>query len=360
MAHQQADLLGAKRHFEILDGLRGIAAVAVVIFHFMEIVFADYRDSFIAHGFLAVDFFFCLSGFVIAYAYDDRIGKMGPKEFFKSRLIRLHPLVVLGSLIGLLGFLLHPFAEPPAYGVGYTLLLFAFSLLLIPFPFMPERLDNLFNLNAPSWSLFWEYLANILYAAFVYRVGRRYLLGFAVVAAAVLSVICYYRGALTGGWGGPTFWDGAVRVAFSFTAGLVTFRYNWIIPNKLGFPGVALLLIPVFLIPYGSWNWLVEPLVVILYFPFLIALGAGATLSQGFRKICVFSGLISYPLYMIHYESIWVFWNYLKMYKPEKSEIAMVITIGTVVLVALAYLVLKFYDIPVRRYLSQKRKPVIS
>jgi peptidoglycan/LPS O-acetylase OafA/YrhL len=123
-------ILKTKGHFEILDGLRGVAALAVVIFHFMEWVFTDYSKNFIGHGFLAVDFFFCLSGFVIGYAYDDRIQKMGIKEFFKSRLIRLHPLVVLGSVLGLLGFFLDPFALPIAFSAGKLALLFVCSLLL--------------------------------------------------------------------------------------------------------------------------------------------------------------------------------------------------------------------------------------
>src|SRR6478609_2867790 len=98
------DTLNKKQHFEILDGLRGVAALAVVIFHFMEWVFSDSSQNFIGHGFLAVDFFFCLSGFVIGYAYDNRMEKIGAIAFFKSRLIRLHPLVILGSILGLLGF----------------------------------------------------------------------------------------------------------------------------------------------------------------------------------------------------------------------------------------------------------------
>src|SRR6478735_706593 len=81
------DILNKKQHFEILDGLRGVAALAVVIFHFMEWVYTDPSRNFIGHGFLAVDFFFCLSGFVIGYAYDNRIGKMGVGMFFKLRLI---------------------------------------------------------------------------------------------------------------------------------------------------------------------------------------------------------------------------------------------------------------------------------
>ncbi len=92
---QQADtgILQTRPHFDMLDGLRGIAALAVVLFHFMEIVFTDYSKNFIGHGFLAVDFFFCLSGFVIGYAYDTRIEKMGLRSFFTARLIRLHPFI---------------------------------------------------------------------------------------------------------------------------------------------------------------------------------------------------------------------------------------------------------------------------
>src|SRR4051812_29451790 len=152
------DLLKTKQHFEILDGLRGIAALAVVIFHFMEWIYTDSSKNFIGHGFLAVDFFFCLSGFVIGYAYDNRVTKMGVVAFIRSRLVRLHPLVILGSVLGLLGFLLDPFSSTAAtYNVGKLVLLFLGSVLLIPLPLMEDRAFNLFGLNAPSWSLFWEY-----------------------------------------------------------------------------------------------------------------------------------------------------------------------------------------------------------
>lgn len=124
------ELLQTKEHFAILDGLRGVAALAVVVFHFMEWVFPEVKKNFIGHGFLAVDFFFCLSGFVIGYAYDDRIRKLGAGKFLKARLIRLHPLVVLGSVLGLAGFLLDPFALPvaPRSGLGgFTPRCLAFS-----------------------------------------------------------------------------------------------------------------------------------------------------------------------------------------------------------------------------------------
>ena len=126
------NLLQSRPHFQILDGMRGIAAIAIVVFHFMEWIYAP-EKNFIGHGFLAVDFFFCLSGFVIGYAYDKRLPQIGLKQFFFSRLIRLQPMVVLGSVLGLLTFLFDPFATfQLSYPVTKILLLFICSLLLIP------------------------------------------------------------------------------------------------------------------------------------------------------------------------------------------------------------------------------------
>lgn len=350
-------ILKTKQHFEILDGLRGVAAVAVVIFHFMEIVYSDYSKNFIGHGFLAVDFFFCLSGFVIGYAYDDRIGKMGVTEFFKSRIIRLHPLVILGSVLGLLTFLFDPFGIVPAsYGAGRILLIFVSSILLIPYPTMSERYFNLFSFNAPAWSLFWEYVANIFYAFILYKIGRRWLVLLTLISAAAICYTCYRAGNLMGGWGGDSFWDGGVRIAFSFLAGLLVYRSNWIIKNKLGFFGLAVLLFLAFVMPFSKWNWISEPLVIILYFPLIIALGVGASLTDGLKKICVFSGKISYPLYMTHYAALWIFGNYNSNHKPGMGQLFLIIPISVALLIGVAYIAMVIYDIPVRRYLTNKRK----
>ena len=352
----EPDILKTKQHFEILDGLRGIAAIAIVTFHFMEVVYSDYSKNFIGHGFLAVDFFFCLSGFVIGYAYDDRISKIGFLEFFKSRLIRLYPLVILGSVIGLLGFLLDPFiAQAGLYSVGKLFVFFVSSILLIPYPVMAQRAFNLFSFNAPAWSLFWEYVANIVYAFILYKISRRFLLSLTLLAAAGLCFVCYRAGSLMGGWAGQNFWDGCARISYSFLAGLLVYRSNWIIKNKLGFAGVAILLILAFISPFSKWNWLTEPVIVLFYFPLMIALGAGATFNSGLRKLCLFSGKISYPLYMTHYALIWVFASYLNTHKPGSAHLSFTIIGGLILLVGFAYLAMVLYDIPVRKYLSARR-----
>ncbi|HTI61083.1 acyltransferase [Mucilaginibacter sp.] len=356
MEQQIPAILKTKPHFEILDGLRGVAALSVVTFHFMEMAITDYSKNFIGHGFLAVDFFFCLSGFVIAYAYDDRIGKMGVTEFFKSRLIRLHPLVIMGSVLGLLTFLFDPFGgHPELYSAGRIALIFLCSVLLIPFPVVTERAFNLFNLNAPAWSLFWEYIANIFYAFILSKLNKRWLLALTLLAAIPICIIAYRTGNLMGGWSGGTFWDGGARVAYSFLAGMLVYRFNWIIPSKLGFGMMSVLVFAAFIMPFSGWNWLTEPLAVLFYFPLIVALGAGARLSERLRKICVFSGKMSYPLYMTHYAALWMFGNYYASHKPGTVEFSVVVVTSIILLVGVAWLVMTFYDIPVRRYLSRKR-----
>ncbi|RDC54402.1 acyltransferase [Pedobacter chinensis] len=349
-------ILKTKQHFTILDGLRGVAAMAVVAFHFLEMVYTDYSKNFIGHGFLAVDFFFCLSGFVIAYAYDDRIEKMGIMEFFKSRIIRLHPLVIFGSILGLLSFLFDPFSGSIAqYSIGNITLLFLSSALLIPFPAMEDRAFNLFGLNAPAWSLFWEYVANIVYAFVLYKIARKYHIALTFIAAAVLFTVAYRSGSLMGGWGGDNFWDGGARIFYSFLAGLLIYRSNWIIKNKLGFAGLSILLMLAFLMPFSKYSWLTETFVVVFYFPLLVALGAGTVSAKALNKICVFSGKISYPLYMTHYVAIWMFSNYYNTYKPKGTELALIVAGGMLALVSLAYLTMILFDIPVRKYLNRKR-----
>ena len=111
----QTIYLASKPHYEILDGLRGVAAVMVVAFHLLEAHSGgNHLAQIINHGYLAVDFFFMLSGFVIGYAYDDRWNRMSIGTFFKRRVIRLHPMVIMGSIIGALFFFLQ---KSPAFRI---------------------------------------------------------------------------------------------------------------------------------------------------------------------------------------------------------------------------------------------------
>jgi peptidoglycan/LPS O-acetylase OafA/YrhL len=347
--------LTTTRHFKALDGMRGVAALAVVTFHFMEMAIYDYSKLFIGHGFLAVDFFFCLSGFVIGYAYDDRVGAMGLWKFFRARLIRLHPLVIFGSVLGLITLFADPFRGGPlGYSAGKVALMFLASILVIPYPAMQERGFNLFSLNAPAWSLFWEYVANIFYAIVLHKFSRTVLTVATVLAAILLCYTGYRAGTLSGGWSGRNFWDGGARVTYSFLAGLLVYRSKWIIRSRLGFGVLSILLMLALVMPFAKGGWVREAAVILVYFPLLVALGAGAALTPRAEKICTFAGNMSYPLYMTHYSVIWIFGNYYGMYKPDMAHLALVVTCGVLTMVGFAYLVMVLYDIPVRRYLRLK------
>lgn len=171
-----------KPHYELLDGLRGVAALLVIWYHVFEgFAFAGGGTiTTINHGYLAVDFFFMLSGFVISYAYDDRLGKsMTLKNFFKRRLIRLHPMVVMGTLIGIVFYLLQGSVRWDGTQVPISLIAFAavMGMLFIPVipgaPYDIRGNGEMFPLNGPSWSLFFEYIGNILYALFIQRFSNK-------------------------------------------------------------------------------------------------------------------------------------------------------------------------------------------
>src|SRR6201992_2537099 len=147
--------LQTKSHYEILDGLRGVAALLVVIFHVFETYSGDRFHQVINHGYLAVDFFFVLSGFVVAYAYDDRWGKMSQWDFYKRRLVRLQPMVVMGSLIGAALFY---FQKSPAFpliaktSVSKMLLTMLIGCTLIPITKSMDirGWDEMHPLNGPA------------------------------------------------------------------------------------------------------------------------------------------------------------------------------------------------------------------
>src|SRR5579875_3300219 len=130
-------VLKTKPHYPILDGLRGVAAITVVAFHIFEAHSTSSLEQIINHGYLAVDFFFLLSGFVIGYAYDDRWHKLSIGGFFKRRLIRLQPMVVMGMLIGAACFY---FQDSPLWPGIHTvpvprmLLIMLIGCTLIPVP----------------------------------------------------------------------------------------------------------------------------------------------------------------------------------------------------------------------------------
>lgn len=347
-----------KKHYLALDGLRGVAAIVIVIFHFFEFIFPDFTKNPLGHGYLAVDFFFCLSGFVIAYAYDDRMATMSAFTFIKNRLIRLHPLVVLSAIMGVALYLLDPWATyAKNYSHQWVGIPFIQSLLMWPTTIeVPNRYGNLFPFNPPAWSLCMEYLANIFYLLVLWKMPRKYLPALLIMAMLALMYTAQKSGALLGGWSLSTFIEGVARVSFSFIAGMALKRYQFIIPNKLGYIPIAILLLATFMLPYFGINWVVELCIVLFIYPLITSLGAGTTVSEKLKPIALFMGKISYPLYMCHYWLISGFGNYFIKNNPSGWPLFWIVSGSTLGLILLAYLIMRFYDEPIRKWLSASGK----
>ena len=221
-------MINSKPHYLILDGLRGVAALIVIVYHVFEL----YSDTPLPHGYLAVDFFFILSGFVIGYAYDDRWGKMTVGGFFKRRLIRLHPMVVMGAVIGAITFLIQGSVQWDGTHIGIGWVMLAMLCTMFMIPAVPggatEVRGNgeMFPLNGPSWSLFFEYIGNILYALLLRRLPKWALAIVCAVSGALLIGISVRDGFLGVGWsfvdGG--FWGGLIRMLFPYSLGMLMAR----------------------------------------------------------------------------------------------------------------------------------------
>ena len=367
-----------KPHYEILDGLRGVAALLVVFYHIFEgLSFAEGGTliTTINHGYLAVDFFFILSGFVIGYAYDDRLGKtMTLGNFFKRRLIRLHPMIIIGAVLGVIFYCLQGCVKWDSTHVATSMIMLALLCALFFIPATPgagydiRGNGEMFPLNGPSWSLFFEYIGNILYAVFIHRLSNKaltalvFLLGIGLAWFALFDVAGY--GMIGVGWtlDGVNFLGGSLRMLFPFSLGMLLSRNFKPVKVRGAFWICSIVLLALFCVPYieGNspicWNGLFEAICILFIFPVLVWIGAsGKTTDKHSTQICKFSGDISFPLYAVHYPVMYLFYAWLidnKYYTfGEVWPVALIVYIGSILL---AYLCLKCYDEPVRKWLSRK------
>ncbi|MGL5730786.1 MAG: acyltransferase family protein [Bacteroidales bacterium] len=362
-----------KPHYLILDGLRGVAALMVIWYHIFEGYATSPFDQKFNHGYLAVDFFFILSGFVIGYAYDDRWKKITTWDFFKRRLIRLQPMIILGALFGAVAFCLQGSVQWDGTKISLSMVMLATLLTMFLIPVAPgaggEVRGNgeMFPLNGPSWSLFFEYIGYVLYALIIRRLSTKALTVLVALAGIGLATFSFLNlsgfGNMGVGWsmGGYGYIGGFLRLLFSFSMGLLLSRKFKPVKIKGAFWICALSVIILMSIPYvggqsAMWmNCLYDSLCILFIFPVLVCIGASGQIKDNKdAKIYTFLGDLSYPLYIIHYPLMYLFYSWLwtnKLTFEQTWPIAIAMFFGCI---ALGYLSLKLYDEPVRRWLSKK------
>ena len=370
-----------KPHYELLDGLRGVAAILVVFYHIFEgFSFAELTNgagsgliTTLNHGHIAVDFFFILSGFVISYAYDSRWQEMSTWQFFKRRLIRLHPMLIMGALIGVVAFAFVGFErwDGTTAPTSWVMIAMLLTMLMIPavpgVPYEVRGNGEMFPLNGPGWSLFFEYVGNILYALFIRRLSTKLLAALTVVLGVLHAWFFLFDvsgyGMIGVGWtiDEVNFWGGLVRMLFPFTLGMWLSRTFKPRKVKGAFWICSIALIALFAVPYiasegvVNLNCLYEYVCIAFVFPLIVWLGACGSSKGATSKVNRLLGDISYPLYIVHYPIMYVFYAWL----IEKHIYTLGSCLGMALLVVaasiiLAFLCLKLYDEPVRRWLSRR------
>jgi peptidoglycan/LPS O-acetylase OafA/YrhL len=331
--------------FETLDGLRGVAALGVVAYHLGSRLGGP---AIAPRGYVAVDFFFVLSGFVIAHAYEARLaGGLSTAGFLRLRLIRLLPLSALGVLAGLAylsarALLFPALSDTPALVAAAA----ALNLFLLPSPFVtPVNGGELFPANGVLWSLLFEILANLAWVGLIAgRSTRR--LALAAGAGAVLAAFAILT-STTGnpGWDWASFAGGAARVAFGFLTGVLIHRLRTQIPERAAAPFwvCALLLAAAMAAPIDDRRW--DALAAVVLAPLIVVLGVGGDRRGMGGRPPRLLGELSYPLYALHLPILMAAAGAAKAAGLAPGAWALILV---PVIVAVAWAALRLYDEPVR------------
>lgn len=371
--------LDSKPRYEILDGLRGVAALMVICFHMFETYFSSSPDQPINHGYLAVDFFFVLSGFVVGYAYNDRWDRMTTWNFFKRRFVRLHPMIIAASVFGALMFYFGDCStfplvnQTPWWQVALYCLL---GMLMIPVsPSADIRgWEEIYPLNSPQWTMAWEYIANILYA-YVFRHFSKTALAIAAALSALLTInlalnidvggILVPRNwaiySVAGGWSTTPeqLLIGDSRLFYPFLIGLLISRLNLLTRIKSGFWWCSLIVIAALGMPHMNGHvraiedGIYQVAAILIVFPLVVSMGAGSNVTGKSAKLCRWLGRISYPIYIIHYPLIYMQMSWAEKHKDLPLGVHIAVAVSLFILaIGIAHALLTIYDEPVREWLK--------
>ena len=339
-----------ERHsFTTLDGIRGVAASAVVLYHFRDALGLPFFKA----GYLAVDLFFCLSGFVVAYAYGERLRTtLTFGQFARLRLIRLWPLIALGTLLSAAAIAWGQAVTGQSVLTPYWLAALALNLLILPM--LAGSDHRMFFANPPEWSLFFELAVNIVYGFIARRLHDRWIALLLVGAYCLLAVGIVRWGTANIGWNRLQFGYGVARVTYSFFAGVLIFRHfgRLTVFARAQHPALVLLFTAIpFTLPVSALlRPLFDALFILVGSPLLVSWGASVGGNGAMRRTVAFLGKISYPIYALHAAFALAAETLAFRYPTHRVAITIV---ALIVLVPASIAAVDRFDLPVRRWLSR-------
>lgn len=284
------------QHYLALDALRGVAAMVVVLGHQY---YAGLGGTHIFHhSATAVDFFFILSGFVLAKAYGGalRDRRLTVRRFVIKRVIRLYPLLWLGIALG---------AFVAAFHLRWDVLLRQIGFGLLPAPSFSQTADTVIPLNPPAWSLFFEIVGGIAFAFTVPKMSNRVLAAVVGVSALLFALVIFTQPSNAGS-SLSNFGGGFVRITFGLTAGAFLFRlHEQFPPRRTSLAGAAALvglLLVCFAIPDAhSYEAVLTTFVAIGLCPTIVWFLADFRIPRRVEWLAELSGDLSYPIYILHW-----------------------------------------------------------
>jgi peptidoglycan/LPS O-acetylase OafA/YrhL len=329
-------------YFPALDALRGVAALLVVQMHYKQ----WFGGVYLQHAYLAVDFFFLLSGFVVAHAYGQKLaqGALSFTGFALARAARLYPMYLLALILTVwLSVLKTGYADP----VAIVLALFMLPLLTNPDP-------RWFVAN--SWTLSFEYIVNFVYAYLHKDLTARVLLVFLAITFGLLAYTAHHFGSLDAGFRFTSLIGGFARAGFSFSLGILLYTSRtWTkLPSSAWLSLLSIIALPLLLwVPVPKdWRGLYEVSVVVLALPIVLLAAAASRSSLGLAHVYFWIGAMSYPLYILHGVAMGLFdfWVGDAVADPQRPIVASIFIVGLVGICAILDWAL---DRPLRRVLTR-------
>jgi peptidoglycan/LPS O-acetylase OafA/YrhL len=334
--------MGKQQRLLTLDAMRGVAALLVVLFHLPAAT--SYKPG---SGFLAVDFFFLLSGFVLARSYDARLAKdMKFWQFARMRMIRLYPLFALGLVLALAERIWQVSQARIDSLAPHEIL---FGLMSEVF-MLPSLVTNItFPLNSPSWSLFFEIVVNLVYAKFLFKLRRRGFVATVSVSGTALALTAVLHGKLNAGYTWDAIHIGALRTLFSFSVGILLARLYRGDARNSWFSVLPVLALATAMsyLPTRS-HVFYDLFVIVVLGPAIVWAGACVQPPTILTRVSELLGDLSYPVYATHLPIILMF-----AFAADMAGIGQRIWLAPCLafVVMFAWAALRYIDIPTRRRL---------